>query len=493
MKYLTAIICFLIVITIARAEEEPARMKMTLKDAISLAQKQSVDAAVALNELKQAYWQYRTHRAEQLPEATFIGTLPSYNKMYNKYLQSDGTYTYILRNDLGLNGAIAVTQNIPLTGGSISLNTSLDYTRQLGVNGYNEFMSVPVSITLRQPIFSVNNHKWQRQIEPLRYKEAKSAYIESVEEVTIVTISYFFNLLLAESNRQIAEQNCTNAEKLHEIAIAKRKIGTISENELMQLYQTSLQAKAELTAAQSSLNANMFRLRAFLGLSESDILEPVLPESVPEILVDYEEVLDKAQENNSFVKNILRRQLEADYAVATAKGNLRAVNLYASLGYTGKDRTLERAYNPLVNNQIVEVGVSVPLVDWGKRRGRVKVAESNRDVILSRTRQEQMNFNQDIYLLVENFNNQSAQLNIAEEVDGIAEKRYLTSVETFMVGQIDVLALNDARNSKDYARRKHIEELHLFWNYYYRIRSITLYDFINDIGLDAEFEAIVRE
>ena len=53
----------------------------------------------------------------------------------------------------------------------------------------------------------------------------------------------------------------------------------------------------------------------------------------------------------------------------------------------------------------------------------MKVAKSNRDVVLSQIRQEQMNFNQNIFLLVENFNNQAQQLNIAQEADDIAERR----------------------------------------------------------------------
>lgn len=36
---------------------------ITLAEAIALARTQSVDAAVALNELKTAYWEYRTFRA----------------------------------------------------------------------------------------------------------------------------------------------------------------------------------------------------------------------------------------------------------------------------------------------------------------------------------------------------------------------------------------------------------------------------------------------
>ena len=78
------------------------------------------------------------------------------------------------------------------------------------------------------------------------------------------------------------------------------------------------------------------------------------------------------------------------------------------------------AYNPLKDNQVVEVGLSIPILDWGKRKGKVKVAQSNRDVVLSQIRKEEMDFNQDIFLLVQNFNNQAAQLEIATEVDTLA-------------------------------------------------------------------------
>ena len=47
------------------------------------------------------------------------------------------------------------------------------------------YMSVPFGVTLSQPIFGVNNLKWQRRIEPIRYKEAKAAFLEDVERVTL--------------------------------------------------------------------------------------------------------------------------------------------------------------------------------------------------------------------------------------------------------------------------------------------------------------------
>ena len=467
--------------------------EITLNEAIALARTQSVDAAVALNELKTAYWEYRTFRADLLPEVNLTGTLPNYKKSYSSYQNSDGTYGFVRNNYLELSGDLSIDQNIWLTGGKLSLSTSLDYIRQFGGNGKEQFMSVPINLELTQPIFGVNKLKWNRRIEPVRYEEAKAAFISATEDVTRKTITYFFQLLLAKETLATAQQNELNAEHLYKVAGAKREMGQISENELLQLKLSALNAKAATTEAVSNLNANMFQLRAFLGMDENTKLEPVVPESAPDIRMEYNEVLSKALERNSFAQNIRRRQLESDYAVATARGDLRSVDLFASVGYTGLDKEFTSAYNHLLDNQIVQVGVKIPILDWGKRRGKVRVAKSNREVVLSKIRQEQINFNQDIFLLVEHFNNQAQQLSIAKEADMIAQQRYKTSIETFLIGKINTLDLNDAQNSKDQARQKHISELYNYWSYFYQIRSLTLWDFERDTELEVDFEIVIND
>ena len=465
---------------------------ITLTEAIALARIQSVDAAVALNELKTAYWEYRTFRADLLPEVNFTGTLPNYNKSYSTYQNSDGSYSFVRNNTLGLSGELSIDQNIWFTGGKLSLASSLDYLKQLGSDGDKQFMAVPVSLELTQPIFGVNNLKWNRRIEPVRYAEAKAAFISATEEVTMKTITYFFQLLLAKEALATARQNKTNSDRLYEVAIAKRKMGQISENDLLQLKLNALQGQADVTESESNLNAKMFQLRSFLGISEKEALKPVLPASVPDLKMEYDRVLNKALVRNSFAQNIRRRQLEADYEVATARGNLRSIDLFASVGYTGQNHEFSSAYRDLLDNQIVQVGLKIPILDWGKRRGKVRVAKSNREVVLSKLRQEQMDFNQDIFLLVANFNNQAQQLGIASEADVIAEKRYKTSVETFMIGKISTLDLNDAQNSKDEARQKHISELYYYWYYFYQLRSLTLWDFERNTELEADFDDIVK-
>jgi outer membrane protein TolC len=122
----------------------------------------------------------------------------------------------------------------------------------------------------------------------------------------------------------------------------------------------------------------------------------------------------------------------------------------------------------------------------------VKIAEANREVTNSKVQKEQRDFNQQIFLIVQNFNNQPKQLAVAQETDTIAQKRYRTCVEAFVLGKMDVLNLNDAQSAKDIARRNWIQQLFSLWSYYYQVRSLTLYDFIGKKQLAVNYNDFVR-
>ena len=466
--------------------------EISLDEAVMLARAQSVDATVALNQLRTSYWSYRTYRADLLPEMSFKATVPAYRKSYSAYQLDNGSYTFVRNNVMEMNGEISVSQNIWLTGGSLSVNTSLDWMRQLGDGASNRFMSVPVALTLNQPIFGVNHVKWNRRIEPIRYEEAKAQFMSASEQVALSAVGYFFDLLMAKENLGIARQNYANSEKLYEVAKAKREMGQISRNDLLQLELNLLNAESSLTDSESNYRAAMFALNDFLDIEGDEDLEPVVPDEVPTGELNYDEVLDKALANNSFSREIRRRQLEADYEVAKAKGNMRQIDLFAQIGFTGTADNTGDAYSRLKDNQIVELGFSIPIIDWGKRKGKVRVAENNRKVVESRIRKEQMEFNQDIFILVERYNNQRRQLEISQRADTIAAARYNTNLETFMVGKISTLDLNDSQLSKDESRQSLINQMYLYWRYYYQIRSLTLWDFASGTGIDADVTKIIE-
>jgi len=419
------------------------------------------------------------------------GTAPSWNKRYSSYQQADGSLSFVRNDYLGLDGAVNITQKLWPTGGTLSVESSLDYLHQSGSGGSgNQFMSLPVAVTLSQPLFSVNHLKWNRRIEPLRYREAQARFLTETEQVAMQAISLYFGLLLAGEQVNIARQNLQTAEKLYEVAQAKRRMGTISENDVLQLRLDVLTARSALTNSESNRQTRQFALRSFLDV-EADI-EPVVPEGVPQVRLDYDNVLNHALQNNALATTMRRRQMEADYAVASARANRQSINLYAQLGYTGTGDNMNSAYRNLLSNEVVSVGITVPLLDWGKRKGQRRMAESNRDIVQGQLRQQSQDFRQDIFILTEQFNNQAEQLRIACEADTIARRRYHTNVETFKIGSISTLELSDAQKAKDQARIGRIQQLFNYWYYYYQLRSIALWDFERGCELTADVERLIE-
>ena len=395
-------------------------------------------------------------------------------------------------NTLQASGELSVSQNVALTGGKVALSSSLDFLRQLDGTPYNRFMSIPVALSIEQPLFGVNTMKWDRRIEPVRYSEAKAAFLSATEDVARLTVDYYFTLLMSRENVEIARQNLDNATQLLAVAREKREMGKISQNDLLQMELNELDARAALTEYLSQLQSDMFQLRSFLDYGEDIVIVPVVPSEVPNAEIVYGDALERATANNKFVKSMLRRQLEADYEVARARGDMREIKLFARLGYSGTDSEIGNSYANLRSNQVASIGFSIPLVDWGKRRGKVKVAESKRRVAESRIRRETMNFNQELFVLVERFGNQQRQLDIAEQSTRIASRRYQTNVETYLIGMISPLELNDSRVSKDNARREYIDRLYRFWTYWYQLRSLTLYDYSTRSDINADIDKLVK-
>lgn len=185
---------------------------ITLEEAIRLAREQSLDAIVAKSQLRSAYWQYRNYKADLLPNMKLTGTLPSFNRTLSSYLKEDGTYKYVSSNSISEQLSLAVTQNIPLTGGQLSLQSQLERVDQLDGDKETEYMSVPFNVVFSQPLITANPLKWSMKIEPEKYKQAQQQFAVNMENIAVQAISYYFDLLLAMINVNIDKQNLKSSE-----------------------------------------------------------------------------------------------------------------------------------------------------------------------------------------------------------------------------------------------------------------------------------------
>ena len=115
----------------ASAHADSHMLRLTLDDCIAMARRQSVDAAVALGELKSAYWEWRSYKANLLPEVSLSANVPTYNKRYSTYQREDGTHSYVRNDYMELDGSLFVSQKIWPTGGTLSVESSLNWLRQM--------------------------------------------------------------------------------------------------------------------------------------------------------------------------------------------------------------------------------------------------------------------------------------------------------------------------------------------------------------------------
>jgi len=467
--------------------------KLTLDDVMKLAEEQSPNALMAKNRFRSSYWQYRTFKAEYRPSLTLTGTTPYYSTAFERVWNSqDNTWDYKSTNILRNLGSLALSQNIGFTGGTISLNSDLTLENDFERNTRN-YITVPVSIGLTQPLFRYNSLKWQKKTEPLKYSAAKQTYLSNVEGVHTQAVMNFFSLALAQSNKQIAEMNFANADTLYKIAQGRFQLGTIAENELLELKLSWLNTETARKAAEMNLRDREIRLKSFLGFTDNVKLELILPTEIPPLQVNSQEVLEMAKANNPEILNQQLTVLTAQSSVAQAKAEkgLNA-NLIASFGTRDQDSNFDLAYKNSNQQQNIRMGITLPILDWGLGRGRYKVALYNLDLAQVTSDQALVDFEQNLILDVEQFNLQKAQVAVAAESDTVAMRMYEVTKQRFLIGKIAILELNNADTKKDQNRRAYIQALQDYWNYYYNIRSLALFDFLNRKPLETEFEKLLE-
>ena len=464
---------------------------LALDQVIETARRQSPEVLSARHAFRSSYWNYCYYRANYLPSLIF-GSTPRFNHAINAITLPDGTQQYVSQNQLTTDATLSLSQNVPFTGGSLSVQTSIQRLDMFGNRAYS-YKSTPVVVTYSQSLFGHNAPRWDRRIEPLRFEEARRNYVETLELVATRAVAYFFALARAQADLEIARVNHANADTLHLFARGRYEIGTITENEMLQLEINKLTEESNRLNARLTVDDCMGELRAYLGIDDPRPIVVTVQGTIPLISVDAAEALQHASSRGTDVLYRERRRLESESNVASARANagLRA-DLYVQFGLAQTGRDLETAYKNPLNQQHVEVGIRLPLLDWGRGRGQVQVARSTRDLVHAQMEQQGVTLELNVIKTVKQFNLQANQLEVAARADETARRRSDVARKLYLLGKANILDLNASIADKDAARRNYINTLANYWSLYYMLRSITLFDFEQGIPITEDFRLLMN-
>lgn len=455
-------------------------VKLKLAKVIELAKAHSTAAVEAATIRENHYWQYKNFKSNYSPQLSLDGTLPQFSKTNIPVIQPEGTVEFkpVTNDNSQLN--LGLTQNIGLTGAQVFLGSNVlrfsDFDRR-----QTRYNGTPLVIGLNQPLFTFNALTWDKKIEPLRYEESQKKYKEDIELVGRDASELFFSLLIAQINRDIAAKNLSNNEIIYRIGESKAALGRLSKDELLRLKLGVLNAHKALAQANVDAETADLQLKTFIGFSETKQIQLVLPEDLLTFRIDKEVAVEQARSNRQQAIEFKRALLEADKEVAKAKGeNGPKVNLFGTFGLTNVADRLPGIYADAKDQQEIRLGFQVPILDWGRSASRIKTAQSNRKLVEARIKRAQISFEQEIYTTLKQLSMIQDQMKTNAEADVTASQRFEIAKKRYFLNDLSITDLNIALQEKDQARRDYIFSLKNFWNAFFNLRVLTLYDFVTN-------------
>ncbi|WP_316784894.1 TolC family protein [Pedobacter frigiditerrae] len=452
-------------------------LRLTLPQVVEMAKSNSISAKQAITVKETKYWEWRTFKSNYHPQLALEGVLPGYTKTYTQVQQPNGTILFQPIHYDNSSLTLNFSQSIAATGGTVYGTTQLQRFDDFDRNSvlYN---GIPYGIGYTQPLLKFNSLKWDKKIEPLKFNESKQVFIETQEKIAITVTEYFFDLLLAQVNLDIAEINNANTKRILTIADTKFELGKISKNEILQLQLEVLNSQKAVGTAKRDVEIATLNLRSYAGIEGDDRIKLDVPAIVAQMSVAADKVLAEAFENRSDAIAFIRRLAEAKRDVAKAKGeNGLTATLRANLGFSNAATNAFDIYRSPKNQQSVELQLSIPIMDWGRSKSRTKTAQANEQFITYSVEQDKQTFKQQIITQVTLFNMMKEQIGLTDQAEKIAAEKYKIAGERYVLGNLSITDLSIAFQENDRAKRDYISSLRDFWAAYYQLRYLSLYDF----------------
>ena len=463
---------------------------LTLDKAIEQAADSSLEAFRMKNMFLSGYWEFRTYQAQRLPSLTMNLTPAQYYRdITRRYDSENDLDVYRKQQSFYAGGSMEVKQNFDLLGGTFVLDSDLGYIRNFGDNTYSQFTSVPVRIGYNQSLLGYNPFKWSRKIEPLKYEKVKKEYIYNVEGVSEEVTTHFFTMAMAQAEYDLARENVASSDTLYVTGQQRHKIAAISQADLLTLKLDAVNARNALQNADIALKRAMFSLASYLGFDKNTEIRLQLPGKPLQMNVSVDEALVLARENNPTFLSLRQQVLEAEQTLdKTKKEAMFNASVSASVGFNQVSDKFRNVYRDLLQQDVVSVSLSIPLVDWGVRKGKKNMAKNNLNVVKISSEQGSLSLEEDVIMTVSDFNIQQALIGSAEEALDLSQMAYAQTKQRFMIGKADINSLTLSNNRQQEAQRNYISALQNYWLSYYKIRKLTLHDFETGVSLSSEFD-----
>ena len=450
---------------------------LSLADAVATAQRQGLSAETSRQILIEARARNAGFSARLLPQLSLDATPANYNRGFITVPTTTGTQ-FASQSQNESTAGLTISQALPWIGSTLTVGSYIDRLDLTGNETSRTYRTTPFLVTLRQDLLKPRELLWDARSQELRAGLAERQYLESREDLAINTASAFFDYFAATVAVRNATSNAAVNDTLYTLNKGRFEVGKIGENDLLQSELQLLRARASLDGAKLERDRSESALRRLINVHSTDTLVVVPPENVPSFDVDPDVSIAEALRNGSVAEQAALDSVVSRRGVTEARlTNGLGASITASYGMNQTNSLFGLAYASPLPQQGFQLSVHMPLFQWGGGRADVQAAkaEEARSASSSRARREQAA--EDARYAALQLTQSRRMLLIAAKADTVAQKRFEVAKNRYVIGKIGVSDLYIAQNEKDQALDAYVQALRSYWNNYYRLRRVTLYDF----------------
>lgn len=476
-------------ITIVSLTAKADTYLLTLEESIELAKEKSFTMRNLQEELKIAEYNLKSATSSLKTHIDLSLTMPEFNQTVRTWDDTTGVSFYsVKRMDYG--GMVTVNQPL-ITNGNIYWETSL--------NSYDDYYNKDRSATfntrlrLRQPIdalYGYNAIRSSLKSAKLDFERTnKSLRREELNLEYRVSNSYY-NLLSLQRSTEIALLDYERQAEANEIAQNKYASGLIREVDALQMEVDLAEAQNSYEMALINQESALNSFKELLGIELTDkvVLKDELKYNI--VIVDADKAVEYALKNRIELREreIAIEQQAMSIRQRKAEGMVRGYfDAYVQKTGTSMDdmstaygSTIQRSANDFKDRPInygVGLTLSVPLLDWGENKARVRAAEARQRQNYLAKEELERSIETETRNAVAQLNNNLKRLQLLEKNVSIAEKSFAITLQRFTDGDIDSQTLALERNRLNSAYRNHLSAYIAYQLSLADVMRKTLYDF----------------
>lgn len=483
------IFCFLFSQITLFAQKE---IHLSLEQTLSLAASQSLEAFRCKNSYLAEYWNYQYFKSSNLPYLSLkMKPIEYFNNTTKRYDFENNLEVYKEQRIINSYANLSLNQNLPFSGGTVFLESDLSRLVNLGDSTLLAYNATIMRIGYVQPLFAFNQYKWQKKSAPLKYEIAKKVYLQKLQEIKLQALNIYFELLSAHASYQTALSNYNAAVSLYEICKKKYNILSAEYKDVLDLERNKLLAESNIIITKQKIEQLNAKLVSFLNLERGSVVITQIPGDLPEIHIDADYIIEKSNNNNSLLSENKLKILEAEKNYEkTVKENRFRTDIYAGFGLNQYADNLAGSYKSPLPQELVSIGIEIPILDWGKNKGAKQMAVSKWEEVKTETLQNKRDFEQSILLTVSEFNIQKRLSDNAFRIYDISKLNLAQTQKEYKAGNATMLELTIATENHQIYYENYINSVYLFWKKYFLIQYISLYDYINNTDITVNFDEL---